>query len=143
MYEEPPKDYSTDKVTLGNVYDPVKYMLQNQRRRSIAMMDDKVNKNIHGEKEGGKLIRNGHFLEKVEGDRFYDYLLYYNEKNLLSHFVTVHKITGRTEQWTLQFAPNGHLLRYDYDLVSEGEEEQYDDSDALWDGWGETIDFYL
>lgn len=141
MYNDLPKDYSTEKVTLANVYDPVKYMLKNLQRRTSALVDDKISKG--DEKEGGKLIRNGHFLQKVEGDRFYDYFLYYNDKNLLSHFVVIHKITGKTEQWTLHFAPNGHLLRYDYDLVSEGEEEQREGEEAPWPGWGESIDHEL
>ncbi|MFC5587548.1 hypothetical protein ACFPRA_01325 [Sporosarcina soli] len=141
MYNDPPKDYSTEKVTLANVYDPVKYMLKNLQRRTSLSIDNKISKN--NKKEGGTLHRNGHFLKKVEGDRFYDYLLYYNAKNLLSHFVTIHKMTGKTEQWTLHFAPNGHLLRYDYELTNEGIEEQHDDSEALYDGWGESVDYYL
>lgn len=142
MYENEPKDYSTDKVNYLNVYDPVKYMLENQRRHTVAMVDDKISK-FKNEKEGGTLIRNGYLLEKVEGNRFYDYFLYYNDRKLLEYFVTVNKETGRTEQWMLHFAPNGHLLRYEYDLVNEGVEEEYDDSDALWEGWGESIDYYL
>ena len=142
MYDEMPKDYSTEKVTYANVYDPVKYMLENQRKRSVALIDGKIDK-LQNEKEGGILHRDGHLLEKVEGDRFYDYLLYYNDKGLLYHFISVQKITGRTEQWTLFFAPNGYLLRYEYELVNEGIEESHDDDDALWPGWGETVDFDL
>lgn len=120
MHNDAPKDYSTDKVNYLNVYDPVKYMLKNQQRRTTNLINEKVAKN---EKEGGTLIRNGYLLEKVEGDHFYDCLLFYDDKGLLNHFLSIHKLTGRTEQWTLHFAPNGYLLRYDYELVNEGLEE--------------------
>lgn len=137
------KDYGTPKVEYKNVYNPVEYMLKRARKRSIAMMDNELNRRQKEENEGGTLYRDGAFLEKVEGDTYRDYLLYYNDKRVLDYFVVAHKITGRIEQWNLYYA-NNVLIRYEYTLVNEGSlEEEHDDSDAMWDGWGTSIDPYL
>lgn len=141
------KDYATQSVTLANVYDPVKYMLANQRKRSIAMMDGKIER-ATDENEGGLLIRNGYFLEKVEGNRFYDYLLFYNIEGLLENFFVLHKETGKSERWSLHFV-GGMLSRYDYEVVNEGSEgaggaeDGIVSSDMPYDGGGEMIDYDL
>lgn len=145
MYEDKPKDHSVDDVKYLNVYDPVKYMLKNMKRRSSLMMDNKIDE--ANQKEGGRLIRDGHVLRKVEGDAYYRYLLYYNEKGLLSEFVVEHKLTGREEKWTLHFAPNGYLIKYDYLVVNEGygvDDGEFDEEGNFQgNNPGEIIDPYL
>lgn len=131
-----------EKVYVANVYNPVKYMLKNARRRTLTDIDDSISKNAKEAKEGGTLHRDGVFLELVEGDRTFDHFLYYNERGILVYYVIYNKITGHAESWTLHYR-NNMLIRYDYTLLSEGLEEQHDDEDAMWDGWGSSIDPYL
>lgn len=131
-----------EKVYIANVYNPVKYMLKNAKKRTLLDIDEAIDKSKKESKEGGTLHRDGVYLKLVEGDRTFNYFLYYNERGILNYFVTLNKITGFAESWTLHYK-NNMLIRYDYNIITHGLEEDSDDSDAMWDGWGTSIDPYL
>lgn len=120
-------------VIVRNLYDPVLYMLKRQKRRITGSAGIGGDINLIKQdniKEGGKLIRQGNFLVAVEGDDVYRYELYYNEKGILHYFIVINRKTGGIEKWSLEWAPNFTMLvRYNYDLIYDGNDSPDIDED--------------
>lgn len=134
---------SIKRTQTDNVYDPVLYMLKRQRFQIGGTFDGKINDMMNEGKEGGELIREDNYLlVQVEGDQYRNHFLYYGDNHLLMHYVCIHKETGKTEQYDLIWGAHMILERYDYKLVSEGDDEAdlpTDDDEWYWMN-GEYVD---
>lgn len=136
--------HDADVVNIANVYDPVKYMLDNLYKRTTRGLDNALNRAYNNSNEGATLQYDGVQLQKVEGDEHRDHFLYYDSDGVLQTYITVHKKTGKVEEWTLHFNNDKILIRYDYNLITDAAiEEEVSDNDGLWDGWGNSIDYWL
>lgn len=109
-------------VNLDNLYDPIMYMIENGIKRWSNAQSGNV------EDEGGnyqyvepiELIRDSRMrLMQVSGWEHVDVFLNFNAKGMLETVMGVHKLTGRSIRYTLEYDDRRLLQRVIPENVDE------------------------